>query len=67
MIQEMIRIAESNENIIQIELEYIEGNVQARHLYEKMGFRMTGIRPNAIRLGNGKTLDEYLMVREIDR
>ena len=37
MFEEMIRIAEANENLIQLELEFIEGNSRARTLYEKMG------------------------------
>ena len=67
MFREMIRIAEENPNILQMELEFVEGNTRARALYEKMGFRITGIRPNAIRLKNGTLLNEYAMIREIRR
>ena len=67
MFEEMIRIAEANENLIQLELEFIEGNSRARALYEKMGFRITGVNPNAIRLRNGTLLNEYCMIREIKR
>ena len=67
MFREMIRIAEANENILQMELEFIEGNTRARALYEKMGFRITGIKPNAIRLKDGTLLNEYAKVREIRR
>ena len=67
MFQEMIRIAESNENILQMELEFIEGNARARALYEKMGFRITAVHPNAIRLKDGTLLNEYSMIREIRR
>ena len=67
LFQEMIRIAEENENILQMELEFVEGNTRARALYEKMGFRITGVRPNAIRLKDGTLLNEYCMVREIKR
>ena len=67
MFREMIRIAEENENILQMELEFIEGNTRARALYEKMGFRLTGVRPNAIRLKDGTLLNEYSMIREIRR
>lgn len=67
MFQELIRIAESFEDVIQIELEFVEGNTRARHLYEKMGFRITGVRPNAIRLKNGTLLNEYMMVKELKR
>lgn len=67
MFQEMIRLAEGRGDVIQIELEFVEGNARARHLYEKMGFRITGVRPNAIRLKDGTLLNEYTMIREIRR
>ncbi|MBO4631116.1 MAG: GNAT family N-acetyltransferase [Lentisphaeria bacterium] len=67
LMQELIRIAESNERITQIELGFVEGNSRARALYEKMGFRITGVQPNAIRLKDGTLLNEYLMVKELHR
>ena len=67
MFREMLRIAEENPNLLQLELDFVEGNVRARALYEKMGFRITGVRPNAIRLRDGTLLNEYSMVREIRR
>ena len=67
MFEEMTRIAENKEDAMQIELEFIEGNTRAQHLYEKMGFRVMGIHPNAIRLKDGTLLNEYLMIREIKR
>lgn len=67
MFQELIRIAEENPNIRQMELDFVEGNTRARALYEKMGFRITGVRPNAIRLKDGTLLNEYTMIREIRR
>ena len=67
MFREMIRIAEANPDILQMELEFIEGNTRARALYEKMGFRITGVHPNAIRLKDGTLLNEYSMIREIRR
>lgn len=67
LFQEMIRLAEENENILQMELDFIEGNSRARALYEKMGFRIVGIIPNAIRLKDGTLLNEYSMIREIRR
>ena len=67
LFQEMIRIAEANENITQLELEFIEGNSRARALYEKMGFRIAGVKPNAIRLKDGTYLNEYYMIKEIKR
>ena len=66
LFEEMIRIAEEH-GILQMELEFIEGNTRARALYEKMGFRITGVTPNAIRLKDGTLLNEYAMVREVRR
>lgn len=65
MLQELVHLAESREEVLQMELEFIEGNTRARNLYEKMGFRITGVRPNAIRLKDGTLLNEYMMVREV--
>ena len=65
MFEEMIRIAESNHDIIQMELDFVEGNSRARALYEKIGFRITGVKPDAIRLKDGTLLNEYSMVRKM--
>ena len=67
MFEELIRNAEENPEILQIELEFIEGNSRARALYEKMGFRITGIKPDAIRLRDGSFRNEYSMIRKIKR
>ena len=67
LMQELIRIARENKEIIQIELDYIEGNTRARRLYEKFGFTVTGVKPNAIQLKDGTLLNEYSMVMRIDR
>ena len=67
LFQELIRIAEQNENILQMELSFIEGNNRARALYEKMGFRITGVGVNAVRLKDGTLLNVYHMIREIKR
>ncbi len=65
MFQELIRLAEEREGVTQIELEFIEGNSRARALYEKMGFRIAGVHPNAIRLKDGSLVNEYLMIRKM--
>ena len=67
MFEQMIGLAEAREGVTQIELEFVEGNSRARHLYEKMGFRIAGIHPNAIRLKDGTLLNNYIMIREIRR
>ncbi len=65
MFEEMIRIARQRPHVTQLELDFIEGNTRARALYEKMGFRIFGVRPNAIRLKDGTKLNEYLMLKEL--
>ena len=67
MFEELLRLARADEQVTQVELEFAEGNDRARHLYEKMGFRITGLRPNAIRLKSGKLLHEYMMVKTLDK
>ena len=65
MFEEMIRIAGERGEIRQIELDYIEGNSRARSLYEKMGFRITGVKPDAIRMKDGSFVNEYMMVKKL--
>ncbi|EGE55044.1 GNAT family N-acetyltransferase [Streptococcus parauberis] len=64
LLSEAINIVNNNKDILQIELDFVEGNSRARALYEKFGFRITGVKPSAIRLRNGKLLNEYSMVKE---
>lgn len=65
MFREMIGAAEKKEGLTQLELEFVEGNTRAQALYEKMGFRIVGYRPNAIRLKDGTLLNEIIMVRPL--
>ena len=64
-LQELIDAAKARPEMRQIELEFVEGNSRARALYEKMGFRITGVRPNAVRLKDGTFVNEYMMVKEL--
>lgn len=66
MFEEMIRITKEHGGIKQMELEFVEGNTRARHLYEKMGFRIVSMHPNAICLKDGTLLNEYLMIRPME-
>lgn len=66
MFQELIRLAEEKDGVSQIELDFAEGNSRARALYEKMGFRITGVKPNAIKLKNGALRNEYMMIKTLD-
>ena len=65
MFEELVAAAQKRGTEI-MELEFIEGNDRARHLYEKMGFRIAGVRPNAICLKDGRLLHEYLMIRTME-
>ena len=65
MFEELIRIAREHGEVRQIELDYVEGNARARGLYEKMGFRITGVKPDAIHLKGGRFVNEYMMVKKL--
>ena len=65
MLETLISVAESNPGILQVELDYIEGNNRARYLYEKMGFKVVATHPDAIRLKDGTLLDEYMMIKKL--
>ena len=65
LFEEMICIAKGKGNVSQLELDFIDGNTRAKALYEKMGFRIVGEKPNAIRLKDGKMLSEFSMIREL--
>ena len=58
---EMIEAAKARDCIEIVELDFIEGNSRARALYEKFGFRITGMIPNAIKLRDGSCKHEYQM------
>ena len=65
MFEELIRIAKERDGVCQIELDFIEGNSRARSLYEKMGFRITGVKPDAIRMKDSTFVNEYMMVKRL--
>ena len=65
LFQEMFRIAAARKEVCQLELDFVEGNSRARHLYEKMGFRITGVKPDAIRMKDGTFVNAYMMVKKL--
>ncbi|MGI6173534.1 MAG: GNAT family N-acetyltransferase [Christensenellales bacterium] len=65
LFEEMLSIASTREHLLQAELQFMEGNDRGRHLYEKMGFRIVGVHPNAFRLKDGTLKNEYHMVRKL--
>ncbi len=44
-----------------MELEFVEGNDRARHLYEKVGFRVVSEKPNAFKRKDGTYQNELYM------
>jgi len=65
MFEAMEGLARQREGVTVMELEFIEGNVRARGLYEKMGFRIVGWHPDAIRQVDGTMLALYLMQKKL--
>ena len=60
MFGELLSEAQSRGTEI-IELEFIEGNDRARHLYEKYGFRVVSEKPKAFKLRDGSYRSEFSM------
>lgn len=60
MFKELIAAAQERGTEI-MELEFIEGNERARHLYEKFGFRIISEKPNAFKLKDGTYKKEFYM------
>ena len=60
MFEELIAAAKQRGTEI-MELEFIEGNERARHLYEKFGFRVVSEKPNAFKLKDGSYRKEFHM------
>lgn len=60
MFAELIAAAQNHGTEI-MELEFIQGNDRARHLYEKFGFRVVSKKPNAFKLKDGTYLSEFYM------
>ena len=64
MFKELIATAQ-NQGAEIMELEFIEGNDRARHLYEKFGFRLVSEKPNAFKLKDGTYLSEFYMQKSL--
>jgi len=60
MFTELIAAAQKRGTEI-MELEFLEGNTRAQHLYEKFGFRIVSHKPNAYKLKDGTYLREFYM------
>ena len=60
MFEELVAAAQKHGTEM-MELEFIEGNERAKHLYEKFGFHVVSERPNAFKLKDGRYLSEIYM------
>lgn len=67
LMDEMIRLARETEGIEQVELGVINENARAKRLYEKKGFRKTGVLPHALKLPDGTYYDEEMMTLFFER
>ena len=65
MFEAMEGLARARDGVMLMELEFIEGNARARGLYEKMGFRIVGLHPDAIRQEDGSMGALYLMHKRL--
>lgn len=65
MFREMENLARAREGVTHMELEFIEGNARARGLYEKMGFRIVGMHPDAIRQEDGTLCTLFIMQKHL--
>lgn len=64
MLNALIRKAREK-GVLQMELEYIDGNARARALYEKLGFEQFAVHPDAIRMKDGRMVDTICMVKKL--
>lgn len=62
---ELIAAANAREGTSIVELEFVEGNTRARALYEKFGFRIVAVLPNAFRMPDGTLRAEYFMQKQL--
>ena len=65
LMNELVDTAKKRPEVRLVELEFIEGNSRAQALYEKVGFRIVGVHPDAFVLKDGTMRNEYLMQLKI--
>lgn len=62
MMEECIKWCREN-GVTQIELDVVTTNQRALTMYKNFGFEIVGTVPNALRYPDGKSADEYKMVK----
>lgn len=65
LIENVVEVAEKL-GYEQMELEVVEGNDRAKHVYESLGFKPFGVRPHALKYKDGTYANEILMVKTLD-
>lgn len=65
LLNALVDAAKARPEVRQVELEFIEGNRRAQALYEKVGFRVVGVHPDAFVLKDGAMKNAYLMQLKI--
>ena len=65
MFSELTEIAKLRDGVTIAELEFLEGNVRARALYEKAGFKITSVFPDKYKAKDGRLLNAYLMTKKL--
>lgn len=65
LIENVVEVAEKL-GYEQMELEVVEGNDRAKHVYESLGFKPFGVRPHALKYKDGMYANEILMVKTLD-
>lgn len=64
MLHTAARVAREME-CMQIELEVMAHNHRAVRLYEREGYRIAIVHPQAVCLDDGRMMDEYLMIKRL--
>jgi len=64
MLEALIETARER-GVLQLELDYIDGNARGRALYEKMGFTEVARHPDAVRLRDGRMRSLVFMVKKL--
>lgn len=67
MMSKLLFYADTRPYVEQVELGCVETNTRARALYERFGFRLSSVMPNALRFDDGRCLDEYIMICRLNR
>jgi len=64
MLEALIEVA-GKRDVMQLELDYIEGNARGRALYEKLGFAEVARHPDAVRLKDGSMRSLVFMMKKL--